>query len=285
MKLSIAIADTHALPSAFVVYRGFEECIPKAAKLGYDGVELALKRADEININRLNDLLDENGIEISCISTGQVYADGGLMFTHENIRKREEVKEIFKELIDLAETFGKTVNIGRIRGQIGKRPRSYVEDLFIQVARELCDYALQKDVTLILEPVNRYEIDFINSVEEGVDLMKKVGRSNMMLMPDIFHMNIEDRKIGGELARNVDYIKYVHFADSNRLAPGEGHIDFHEVFQFLFEAGYDGWISAEILPKPNPDIAARQTADFLLPLIQTYNAKRSQLEEGVQKRS
>lgn len=278
MKLSIAIADTHALPSAFVVYRGFEECIPKAAKLGYDGVELALKRADEININQLNKLLDENRTEVSCISTGQVYADGGLMFTHENSKKREQVKLIFKELIDLAKDFGKIVNIGRVRGQIGMRPRPYVEDLFIEVARELCDYALQKDVTLILEPVNRYEIDFINSVEEGVDLMKKVGRSNMMLMPDIFHMNIEDKKIGAEIAKNINYIKYVHFADSNRLAPGQGHIDFQELFHYLFNAGYDGWISAEILPKPNPDTAARRTADFLLPLIKAYNKKRAQFK-------
>jgi sugar phosphate isomerase/epimerase len=65
MKLSIAIADTNALPSAFVVFRGFEECIPKAARLGYNGVELALKRAGEINTKRLNELLQENKLEVS----------------------------------------------------------------------------------------------------------------------------------------------------------------------------------------------------------------------------
>jgi sugar phosphate isomerase/epimerase len=276
MKLSIAIADKNALPSAFVVYRGFEACIPKASKLGYDGVELALKRADEINVNRLKELLDENRVEVSCISTGQVYADGGLMLTHENNKERTRVKAIFREFIDLAEMFGKIVNIGRVRGTIGTRSRLAVEEIFVEVAQELCDYALQKDVVLILEPVNRYEIDFINSVEEGVDLMKKVGRVNMMLMPDVFHMNIEDKNIGAELAKNMDYIKYVHVADSNRLAPGQGHLDFQELFHYLFNAGYDGWISAEILPKPNPDIAARRTADFLLPLIKAYNEKRAE---------
>lgn len=273
MKLSIAIADTQALDSAFVVFRGFEKCIPKAAKLGFDGVELALKRADEINVYQLQKLLDENKIEVSCISTGQVYADGGLMLTHENREKREQVKIIFKEFIDLAASFGKIVNIGRVRGQIGTRPKRQVEDIFVEVARELCTYALSRDVTLILEPVNRYECDFINSVEEGVQLMQKVGMPNMMLMPDVFHMNIEDKTIGLELAKNIKYIKYIHMADSNRLAPGQGHTSFPDIFDCLLGAGYDGWVSAEILPIPSPDIAAEQTAAFLLPMIIAYNNK------------
>jgi sugar phosphate isomerase/epimerase len=273
MKLSIAIADTDALPSAFVVFRGFEECIPKAAKLGYNGVELALKRADEIDTKRLQELLQENNLEVSCISTGQVYADGGMMLTHEDRSKREEVKTIFRELIDLSASFGKIVNIGRVRGPIGDRKKSDVEEIFIEVSRDLCQYALQKEVTLILEPVNRYEIDFINSVEEGAILMKKIDMPNMMLMPDVFHMNIEDRQIGAELARHIQHIKYIHFADSNRLAPGQGHTNFREIFRHLLEAQYDGWISAEILPRPNPDTAAKQTAEYLLPMIAEYNAE------------
>src|SRR5690554_5957794 len=119
MKLSIAIADSKALDSAFVVFRGFDESIPKAAHLGYDGVELALKRVDEINLNRLDRLLHEHNLVISCISTGQVYADGGLVLTHESAQKRNEVKAIFRDFIDMAEDYGKMVNIGRVRGAIG----------------------------------------------------------------------------------------------------------------------------------------------------------------------
>lgn len=273
MKLSIAIAGKCALPSAFVVFRGFEECIPKAANYGYNGVELALKRAEEINQTSLQKILDDNDIKVSCISTGQVYADGGLMLTHDNKTSRDMTKKIFKDFIDLAANFGQVVNIGRVRGQIGNRSRQFVEDLFIEVARELCDYALEKQVTLILEPVNRYESDFINTVEDGVTLLKKVGMSNMMLMPDLFHMNIEDKSISTALTKNIDYIKYIHFADSNRLAPGQGHIDFKKIFDELLCAGYNGWTSVEILPRPNADIAAKQSFDFLMPFINDYNKK------------
>jgi sugar phosphate isomerase/epimerase len=271
MKLSIAIADTHALPSAFVVYRGFEDSIPKAAQLGYHGVELALKRADEIHPDRLQALLNESNLEVSCISTGQVYADGGLMLTHDDPQKRREVVAVFKEFIDLAATFGQLVNIGRVRGPINGRSKAYVEELFVEVAQELCAYAEPQQVTLILEPVNRYETDFINSVPEGVQLMQRIDRPTMQLMPDVFHMNIEDKTVGPELAKYINFINYIHLADSNRLAPGQGHLDFPGIFREIQMAGYDGWVSVEILPLPTPDIAAKQAADYLLPLVKTYN--------------
>ena len=93
----------------------------------------------------------------------------------------------------------------------------------------------------------------------------------MMLMPDVFHMNIEDVTIGPELAENIDHIKYIHIADSNRLAPGQGHLDFQNILDNLLRVGYDGWLSLEILPNPDPDTAAKQAADFVLPLIREYN--------------
>ena len=271
IKLAVAIADTNALPTAFVVFRGLTTSIQKAQELGYNGIELALKRADEVHRPTLTALLDETGLEVSCISTGQVYADLGLSFTDSDPENRATVRTIFQDLIDLAADFSQMVNIGRVRGQIGTAPKEEAQQRFIEMARELCRYAEPKGVTLILEPVNRYEIDFINSVAEGVELMKKVDMPNMKLMPDVFHMNIEDVTIGAELARNIEYIGYIHFADSNRLAPGQGHTDFDDIMQHLKTAGYSGWVSAEILPQPDPDTAARQAAEYLRPLINEYN--------------
>jgi len=274
MKISVAIADTNAIPSAFVVFRGIEKSIRKAAEMGYDGVELALKYAGEVDRGLLSKWLAESDMEVSCISTGQVFADLGLMFTDSNPQKRSEVRSIFKDLIDLAADFGRMVNIGRVRGRIGPQNPQDAERLFIEMARELCSYAATKNVTLVLEPVNRYELDFVNSVEEGVKLMKKVDMPNMKLMPDTFHMNIEDRAIGEELARCIDYVAYIHFADSNRLAPGQGHIDFNDIVGHLKRVKYDGWVSVEILPKPDPDTAARQAIEYLKPLIDKQNRSK-----------
>lgn len=271
MKLAVAIADTHALPSAFVVWRGIEQSIQKAADLGYDGVELALQSADQVHADTLSRLLEKSNMEISCVSTGQVFAAGGFMFTDPDPDRRRQVRKIFEEIIDLARQFGGMVNIGRVRGRIGTEPRQKAEDRFIEMARSLCDYAGPKSVTLLLEPVNRYEIDFINCVQEGAALLKKVDRDNMKLMPDVFHMNIEDVSIGGELEKHIDQIGYIHLADSNRKAPGQGHTNFQDIFNHLKQSGYRGWVSVEILPEPDPDTAAENAARFLRPLIDQYN--------------
>mgnify|MGYP001360777394 CR=1 FL=1 len=270
MKLSVAIADTKARPSAFVVFRGFDESIRKAADLGYDGVELALKAASEIDRDALDALLHQTGMEVSCISTGQVFANLGLMFTDPDLTNRETLAQLFEDFIDLAADFGQLVNIGRVRGALDPLRPDKSEQLFVDMARALCDYAEPKGVTLVLEPVNRYEINFVNRVEEGVALMKKVARANMKLMPDVFHMNIEDRTIGDELEKHIEYVAYVHLADSNRLAPGQGHTNFPDILAHLDRAGYRGWGSVEILPKPDPDTAARLAIDFLKPLAQQY---------------
>jgi sugar phosphate isomerase/epimerase len=271
LKLSIAIAASNALPSAFVVFRGFEKHIAVAASLGYDGVELALKSAAEINTDKLDRWLTENSMTVSCISTGQVFADTGLMFTDADSSRRKKLVVIFKELIDLASGYGLLVNIGRVRGNLTENDNGESRLRFTGMVHELCSYAATKGVTLVLEPVNRYELNFINSVAEGVELMKEIDRPNMKLMPDLFHMNIEDAAIGYNLARYIDYIGYIHLADSNRLAPGWGHTDFGHIFRQLRSVNYRGWLSVEILPHPEPLAAAKQAIDYLHPFLTTGN--------------
>jgi 5-keto-L-gluconate epimerase len=267
MKLSVAVADAEALPSAFVVFRGFEQSARTAAQLGYDGIELALKRASEVDRSSLAGLLKKNGLEVSCISTGQVYADLGFSFTDREPERRAVLMGIFRELIDLAADFGRLVNFGRVRGRLGDDAAG-AKGRFIEAARELAGYAAARGVGLLLEPVNRYELDFVNSVAEGSGLMAEIGAPNFKLMPDVFHMNIEDASIAGELERNIARIGYLHLADSNRLAPGWGHTDFAAIFTALRRAGYDGWLSVEILPKPEPREAAGQAIRYLKPYLQ-----------------
>ncbi|HYQ56206.1 MAG TPA: sugar phosphate isomerase/epimerase family protein [Draconibacterium sp.] len=271
IKLAITVTSIDALSKAFVVLRGFEESIIKAAELGYDGVELAVKHPDDIKDIDLSRILSQNNMEVSSISTGLVYAQNGYMFTEPDDEKRGKAIKLYKELIDMASDFGQIVNIGLLRGYIGDKDPVETETKFIAVARELCSYAEKKGVTIILEPVNRYEIDFINSVEEGVKLLEKIGFPNLKLMPDVFHMNIEDRTIGGELAKHIKHAGYIHLADSNRLAPGWGHTDFDDIFKHLKMADYKGWLSVEVFPKPTPMEAATQAVRFLKPYFEEYN--------------
>ena len=272
MKIAVTVAGSEAKESAFVVWRGFKESIKKASECGYDGVELALKDASEIDEGRLKQWLELYGMEVSCISTGQVFADRGMYFTHQDPVIHRETVGVFAGLIKLASVFGGKVNIGRARGFIPEgSSRQMTEKRFIETMREICDIAGQYNVEMILEPVNRYEINFINSVDEGAAILEQVGRTNCGLQPDVFHMNIEDDDIGKSLMRNKKWIRYVHLADSNRYAPGMGHIDFQGVFDALRMADYDGWVSVEILPGEDHDKMAKTSIQYLKPLIQQYN--------------
>jgi 5-keto-L-gluconate epimerase len=272
LRIAVAMAPEDALASAFVVWRGIDSSLAKAADYGYDGVELALKTADQVDASVIQRKLAAHGLACPCISTGQVFAGLGLYLTASDKAKRAEALKVFKGLIDLAGRLGAMVNMGRARGFVeqGEKPEA-AASRFVDAARELADYAVERKVTLVLEPVNRYEINFVNSVTEAATLLDSVARPNLRIMPDLFHMNIEDRTISGELERFASRVAYIHVADSNRLAPGQGHTDFAAFFAALRRIHYDGWITVEILPKPDPDTAARQAIDFLRPLVDQYN--------------
>lgn len=278
MNLAVTIAGEQAPASAFVVWRGFEESIRKAGIMGYDGVELALKSEQEVDRHQLRQWLSDAGIKVSCITTGQVFSVLGLYLTHPDDIKQRETLDTFAGLIDLAAEFGGLVNIGRARGMIcTERSRSETEERFIEAMQKLCDEAAPKGVSLLIEPVNRYENNFINSLDEGAALLSKVERQNCGLHADVFHMNIEDDRLGESIIRNGQWIKYIHLADSNRLAPGLGHLDFIEIFDALECIGYDSWASLEMLPSENPDQMVRSGFKYLKALIARRDGRKGAL--------
>jgi sugar phosphate isomerase/epimerase len=269
MKLGIAVAPADALPSAFVVFRD-DLCrlIDRCAGLGFQGVELALLDASQVNVPQIDERLRATGLEIPCISSGQVFAADHLYFTHPDPTVRREAVERIIGMIRLAAHFGAKVNTGRVRGLVheGETPAT-ATDRYLECLNRCADVAEPLGVDLIVEPVNRYEVNFINTCAEGVEIIERANRPCLKLMPDLFHMNIEDASFRQALESARCHITYVHVADSNRLAPGWGHMPFDEIFQILADIGYDGYLTAEILPKPDPDSAARQAARYLIPRL------------------
>lgn len=268
MQIAVTIAGADALPTAFVVWRGFQRSMIAASEFGYDGVELALMSADEVSPADLRRWIEETGMQISSISTGQMFAARKLCFTSPDPSLRRQTQVEFDRLIDLASDFGQMVNIGRVRGSIHpEQTAAQAQTLFSEALCDLSVHAEMRGVTLVIEPVNRYEINYINTLDEGSALLDELNHRSLGLMPDVFHMNIEDDQIGESLIRNARHIRYIHLADSNRHAPGDGHLDFKEVFGALQTIDYDGWVTAEILPYPSPDEAARRAIKYLRPRI------------------
>lgn len=268
MKIGLAIAPANASPLAFVVFReDLKVSIRKSSELDYDGVELALANPEEINVAQVKDLIQKYNLELPVISTGRVFSEEKLWFTHPDEEIRCAAIQRVKDMVELASQFKANVNIGR-GGDIFKDEEEIkVEERFFSAITECADFAANYGVELLLEPVNRYETNFINSVEGAVDIVEKINERNVKLMPDVLHMNIEDVSILSSLRKAKQKISCVHFADSNRQAPGQGHLDFQEIISALKDIGYDEFVTVEILPQPDPDTAAKMAIDYLRQLI------------------
>jgi sugar phosphate isomerase/epimerase len=267
VRLSLAIAPHDAQPSAFVVFRDhLHVTIPKVARMGYDGVELALGRPEDVDAAEVARMLADHRLGIAAISTGRVFAEQHAWLSSPDAGVRTRAVTILKGLVDLAAELGAArVNIGRVRGGIeeGEVPAA-AEGRFIEGIRSVGDHAAPAGINLVVEPVNRYELNFINSVlPDGIGIVDRVGHPNVKLMPDSFHMNIEDAHPEESILAAGSRVGYVQVADSNRWAPGQGHIDFRPFFDALAAIGYDDWVSVEMLPFPSPDLAAEQAVAFL----------------------
>ena len=117
-------------------------------------------------------------------------------------------------------------------------------DLFVLQLQQLQATAADAGVPVFLEPLNRYEQHLVNRLEQGTAFSRQVG-PEIRIMADFFHMNIEEADIAASIRAAGEDIVYVHVADSNRLQPGRGHLDFRPGFAALKEVGYDGYLGIE----------------------------------------
>jgi sugar phosphate isomerase/epimerase len=264
MKKSIVVSIQPTKFSALAFKENFKESIKKVADLGFDGAELAVRNPKDLKVENVIKIIKENHLEVPAIGTGQAYGEEGLSFSNPDKKTRKMAVERIKDQIVFASHFNAIVIIGLIRGKIEESvDRTEAEEWTINCLKECTKFAKEYNIRLTLEPVNRYESNFINTLDEGIKFIKRVGAPNLGILADTFHMNIEEVSIYDSIVQAKDYITHVHFADSNRWAPGCGHLDFAQIVQTLKKINYQGYVSAEILPLPDPDNCARLTAEHL----------------------
>ena len=106
------------------------------------------------------------------------------------------------------------------------------------------------NAAVYLEPLNRYEATYLNTVGKAAELCRAADHPRIQLMADLFHMNIEEADIPASLRAVAPRLGPVHLADSQRWLPGHGHTDFIGAFHALREIEFDGWLALECLPTP-----------------------------------
>ncbi len=238
----------------------------RAAELGYSCVELSLRDSALLQVEALLEKLDRLELQVAAIATGQTYYNDGYSLYDPDASGRTHAVERIRGHVNLAQRLGAGVILGGIRGRIGPtdgKERARRERQGEESIASCAGYAHARGVGLLLEPINRYETDVVNTVAEALALVERIGIPSLKVLPDTFHMNIEEASIPESIRSCGPRLGYIHMADSNRWAPGFGHLDFAAVAAVLEEIGYTGPWGAEVLPKPNDEEAARQAIRHL----------------------
>lgn len=272
MKFALTLARK-APENAPILLRGnLADGIRTAGDLGYDAVELYLRKAGEVDLPDLQEHCSKNGLAVAAIGTGGSYVYDRLSLTDADQAVREQCTARLCEFVDLGAVLGAKIIIGSARGSIPViSDYDRYEQYCLDGLRRVAAYATQKNVTLVLEAINRYETNFLNTANETLEFIKKTGSPSIGLHLDTFHMNIEEASIVESIAHSEALLGHVHFADSNRHYPRAGHIDFGAVIKALINIGYDGYIAFECLPKPDAITAAKNALSHVRALI-TENA-------------
>lgn|SRR5487761_1731238 len=244
----------------FVFWDDLPAACRTAQELGFDGIEVFPPSADAIDAEQLRTLLADHQLALAAVGTGAGWVKGRLHLTLPDAAAREKARAFIRSIIDLAGSLGAPAIIGSMQGRSGDGVDHATATGHLKESLDaLGEYARQYRMPLVYEPLNRYETNLVNTVESGVRLLAGLSTKNVVLLADLFHMNIEEADLPEAIRGGGRHIGHVHFVDSNRRPAGLGHLDFAPIAAALIDIGYDGFASAEAFAFPDSGSAARQT--------------------------
>jgi len=244
----------------FVFWEDLAAGCAKAKSLGFDAVEIFARSAEELNAKTFRKVLEEHQVKLAAMGTGAGWIVHKLRFTDPDSIVRRRAQQFVGAIIDFAGAFGAPAIVGSMQGRWeGAVTCADALGWLREALEQLGPRAHALGVPLLFEPLNRYETNLIRTVDEAIELLRPLRTKNVKLLCDLFHMNIEESSVADAVRRAGPLVGHVHFADSNRHAVGFGHTDMPPILRALADIGYNGYLSAEILPLPDGGAAAAQT--------------------------
>ena len=239
-----------AIQSRLVPGASLREKREAALRYGFDGIELSHFPMIEAAEEAIRD-----SVPVSAMCSGHRG-----WFIDPDPAQIEACLQDVKRLLELGAELDAPLIVVPIYGRTNSLPgagtgRSPAEDeaLWLEGLQEAARHAEKVAGRLVVEGINRYENSVSVTLGDAVRWAREVGSERVRAMGDVFHMNIEEPDIGSALEAAGDMLAYVHLADSQRLEPGKGHLDFGNVFDALSRMGYDGWASMECNLSGGPD--------------------------------
>ncbi|MEO0542922.1 MAG: sugar phosphate isomerase/epimerase [Pseudomonadota bacterium] len=230
---------------------GCESAVANAARYGMDFLEIALLDPPTVDAAHSRKTLEAHKMRAVC-SLGlpeAVWAS----------RNPEGAVDFLKGALDKCAAMGCEALSGVVYGGIGERsgePPTQIELDNVAVAlTKAASHAKSLGLLLGIEPVNRYETHLLNTGWQAVDMIERIGASNMFVHLDTYHMNIEEKGIAQGIIDAREHLKYIHLSESDRGTPGAGTIQWDEVFSALRAVGFIGGLAMESFINMPPEIA------------------------------
>lgn len=269
MKSAVTISlVAEARGGPFVFWDDLEAGVRQAQALGFDAVEVFAPDATVLTDGRLGRLLADSGLRLAAAGTGAGWVRHRLRLTDPDAAVRTAAREFVCSMVRGAAQHGAPAIVGSMQGRWGDGvTREQALDWLAEEMTAIAGVAAGAGVPVLIEPLNRYETNMLVTLADGLALRQRIGSPQVKLLADLYHMNIEEASMEGALREAGTAVGHVHFADSNRRAAGFGHTDFGSLFDVLFDLGYRGYVSAEVVPWPDSAGAARQTREEFVRLI------------------
>ncbi|MCU0708337.1 MAG: sugar phosphate isomerase/epimerase [Pirellula sp.] len=257
-----------AVRGPFVFHGNFADSARVASRIGFDAIEIFPPFADALNTAETQSVLADCGLSLAALGTGAGWLVHRRSLAHPDHQARSEAIDFVRRIMDVASEFHAPAIIGSMQGKSGDGVTlDQARGLLRESLEALDAHAAASNGKLLYEPLNRYETDQCNTLEQGAAMIRDLP--NVRLLADWFHMNIEEADMAQALRQFGSAIGHIHFADTNRRAVGLGHLDAQPLIQTLRQIGYTGYLSAEVFPYPTSEEAARQTADAYIKLVKT----------------
>ena len=165
--------------------------------------------------------------------------------------REREFDVLFRQALDYIVAIGGRA-IHCLAGRIPPEQRPTAEQVFVANLTRAANLAGEKGITLLIEPINPRDRPgyFLNRVEHAADVIAKIGRANVKIQFDFYHVQI----VGGDLIRRFEahlpLIGHVQIAAvPSRHEPDEGEMNYPAMFPMLDRVGYSGWVACEYRPR------------------------------------
>lgn len=241
--------------------------VGKIKNFEFDLIELCIENPDIINPEKVRKaILKANIGAIVCGAFGPM---------RDISSKDESIQEngisYLKTCVDYAKIIGSPIVVGPMYSATGKArllsPKKKAEqwNLGVKNLKIIANYAKKRNIKLAIEPLNRFETDFINTVEQGLELIERIDYTNVGLLLDVFHMNIEEKDSALAIRSAGGKLFHFHACSNDRGTPGTGQINWKSISSAIKNAGYDAAIVIESFTPEIKEIA--RAVSFWRPIV------------------